>query len=342
MLDRYLAGYEPGQSEEFRFCDDPLRAHFRQDHVAALAKAYDFTMSVAVRRVDRPGDEYEKPTVQAPTWSFATAPALLGPADQSRYRYAVESECEVPTPGATASVLVPLEPEGWYEVYVLAKSDKPLKYEDGRLPGVTFRTSRWRTPEGMFAGLGFTVADQTTATVMTGDLAIPAGALAGAVEGSDQAFQEALLALGLDGWPAPDAPRLSRLWLAGDTGDWRFAGLMVESPEPVHRPGRVELEGLSLSMGRSGGSVGFDIRRRDRSGSRLIYLTPTPFQVVTRELIPFAGWPFAQQLAGMGWSQYRRITPQLVLKAAAILHEARTDVSASLVIPQLPAFAEDP
>jgi hypothetical protein len=95
-------------------------------------------------------------------------------------------------------------------------------------------------------------------------------------------------------------------------------------------------------MGRSGGSVGFDIRRRDRSGSRLIYLTPTPFQVVTRELIPFAGWPFAQQLAGMGWSQYRRITPQLVLKAAAILHEARTDVSASLVIPQLPAFAEDP
>ena len=53
-------------------------------------------------------------TVTPPTWSFATAPAVLGPADRSRYRYAVESECEVPTPGATASVLLPLEPEAWF------------------------------------------------------------------------------------------------------------------------------------------------------------------------------------------------------------------------------------
>ncbi len=62
MLERYLAGYEPTQSEEFRFCDDPLRAHFLQDHVAALAAVYGYTIAVAVRRVDRPGVElYHQP-----------------------------------------------------------------------------------------------------------------------------------------------------------------------------------------------------------------------------------------------------------------------------------------
>jgi hypothetical protein len=328
MIERYLAGYDPGQSEAFRFCDDPLRAHFLQDHVAALAKAYGFDLSVAVRCTERPGDEHAKPRLLAPIWSFATDPAFLSPTDQRRYRYAITSLCEVPKPGATASVKHPLLPEAWYEIYVLAAPENESAFEPGRLPGVTFRTSRWRTPEDMFAGLGFTIAGEPApAKVMMGDVAInpPAAIGAAVIEGDEQAYQNALLALGrdgwMDGWPVAEAPRLSRMWVPDGADGWLFAGLMVESPEPIHRPGRVDLVGLTLEMGNAGATIRFDIRRRDRSGSRLIYLTANPFRVITRELDG---------------------SPRLVLKAKSTLDTVSTDISGTLTIPLAPDFSEDP
>jgi hypothetical protein len=321
MIERYLAGYDPAQSEEFRFCDDPLRAHFHQDHVAALAHAYGFLMKVAVRRVDKAGAEYASPLLLQPLWAFATDPGYLSPVDQLRYKYAVESACAGPTPGATASVLTPLEPEAWYEVYVLAQSENG-DFEDGRLPGVTFRTSRWRKPEEMFAGLGFpTAGEPAPASLIVGDLVInsPAAVGAAVVEGDDQAYQRALQSLGLEGWPIAASARLSRLWVADADGSWLLAGIMIESPEPIHRPGRLDLTGLVFQTG-AGAPVSFDIRRRDRSGSRLICLTSGPIRVSA-----LAGGP-----------------PQIVLKARSTLNNAGTDLNGVLLIPPAPAFSEDP
>lgn len=56
---------------------------------------------------------------------------------------------------------------------------------------------------------------------------------------------------------------------------WLCAGVLIESPEPIHRPGRFEIRSLRLF---AGVDVVFDIRRRDRSGSRLLFATSTPFQ----------------------------------------------------------------
>jgi hypothetical protein len=337
MLQRYLAGYDPGQSEQFRFCDDPLRAHFLQDHIAALAKAYGFDLKVAVRRVDRPGPQYAAPQLLTPAWSFITDPSFLSETDRVRYVYAEESECSQPLPGSTATVTEPLEPQAWYDIFVLAQS-LDAAFADGTLPGVTFKTSRWRTPAEMMAGLGLTVAGgPAPAAVVTGDLAVQTpGSLAPAVaEDDDGAFEAALTSLGLDDWPPADSPRLSRLWTSEGAGSWLFAGLMVESPEPIHRPGRVELTGLSLDMGIAQGGISFDIRRRDRLGARLLYLTSTPFQVVTSEVVPiFLGFkPFPRRVS---------ISPQL------ILHTTRKDTSGtgpldgSLIIPAVPDFAGDP
>ena len=91
----------------------------------------------------------------------------------------------------------------------------------------------------------------------TGDLAItnPAALVPAVAEGDDQAFQNALVALGLDGWPLAEAPRLSHLWVPVEGGGWRFAGLMIELPEPIHRPGRFELDGLRLEMGNAGTAI---------------------------------------------------------------------------------------
>jgi hypothetical protein len=333
MIVRYLSGYEPGQSEEFRFCDDPLRAHFTQDHVPALAKAYGFTILVEVRRVDWQGPANDVALQIDPKWGFATNPNYLSDVDKLRYSYAVASKCNIPTPGATATVNIPLEPEVWYDIHLLAKADNNRDFLDGHLPGVTFKTSRWRTPQGMFAGLGFTTGGEPD--VMVGDLvvALPAALGTAVIEGDDQAFQNALLALGIEGWPVTDVPRLSRLWVPDPVGVWLFAGLMVESPEPIHRPGRVDLEGLTLDMRNAGSTISFDIRRRDRSGSRLIYLTSTPFAVVTSERIRIT--PNSPPL-------FRKITPQLVLKAKSTLDKASTTISGSLVIPLAPGFSEDP
>jgi hypothetical protein len=343
MLQRYLAGYDPGQSEMFRFCDDPLRAHFLQDHIAALAKAYDFDLQVAVQRVDRAGPAYASPLLMSPNWAFATDREFLGEVDKVRYDNAIASVCKTPTPGATASVNPPLEPEAWYDIHVQAKSAKPA-FADGKLPGVTFHTSRWRSPPDMLAGLGFTVAGQPApASVVTGDLAIgdPATFAPAVVEGDDQAFQNGLQALGLDGWPVAEAPRVSRLWMPTDPGNWRFAGVILESPEPIHRPGRFELGGLSLQMGAAGAAIRFDIRRRDRAGARLVYLTATPFRVVTRERIVFGRFPFPRQPENP-FPLFRTITPTLVLAGKSKLLSAVQDLSGALVIPAAPGFSEDP
>lgn len=322
MLERYLAGYEPGQSEEFRFCDDPVRAHFHQDHVAALAKAYGFDLKVAVRRVDRPGEEYKDPLLLPVKWTAALEPTVLSFADQIRYKYALESVCTAPTPGATASVLPPLEPEAWYEVYVLAEAENSSAFKDSRLPGITFKTSRWRTPQNLFAGLGFPTAGEPAPNdLIAGDLMIagPAAVGGGVIEGDDQAYQRALVALGLDGWPAAAVPRLSRMWVTNPAGGWLLAGLMIESPEPIYRPGRLELTGLALKIG-MGPEVAFDVLRRDRSGARLIYLASQPLQVDN-----LVGGP-----------------PQLLLKARSKFDRAVTDIRGTLSIPATPAFSEDP
>jgi hypothetical protein len=321
MLERYLAGYEPGQSVEFRFCDDPVRAHFKQDHAAALAKAYGFDLKVAVRRVDRPGPEYASAMLMPVTWTASLAPDLLSFADQVRFTYAAESACTTPKPGATASVLPPLETEAWYEVYMLAQAENPA-FNDSRLPGVTFKTSRWRTPQQLFAGLGFpTAGEPAPEDLIAGDLVIaaPAAVGGGVIEGDDQAYQRALVALGLDGWPAATSPRLSRMWMADAAGRWLFAGLMIESPEPVHRAGRLELSGLALKIG-AGPEVAFDVRRRDRSGARLIYLASQPFQVNN----PVGG------------------PPGLLLTGKSTFDGAVANLRGALSIPATPAFSEDP
>lgn len=348
MIERYLAGYEPGQSEPFRFCDDPLRAQFSQDHAPALAKAYGFTLSVAVRRVDAAGPAYANPLLITPTWAFADKPDFLLPTDKVRLSCALASVCDTPRPGATASAPTPLEPQAWYEIYVLATSDGEA-FDNARLRGVTFRTSRWRGPVDMFIGLGFKVAAQPGATVACGDLEVRARGAMGPGATTDQDFHDAMVMLGLEGWPLAQAPRLSRLWSLEADGTWLFAGLMVESPEPIARPGRIDLQDLTVQMGQAGAAVRFDTVHRDRSGSRLIFLANAPFRVVTQERLPAGPFghgrpPFGRDRPpfGLGGQTFRPITPTLVLNAAATLDQVTTAISGSLVIPPAPSFAEDP
>jgi hypothetical protein len=276
MLERHLLGYEPAQSELTRFRDDPLNAHFAVSHVAALADRYGFVLLLGLRRVDVPASPASDRQLAA-VWSPLTSASLATGLDKRRIDLAAASPCTLPGPGATLSAPPDtLAPEAWYEVYVLARA-KGAEVLDGKLPGVTFRTSRWQGSTDMLQELRFPTDGQG---LPDGDTEIAASPALGpaTVTDSDAAFDAALDALGLEGWPASAGARVSVLWSRAAGPTWLCAGVLVESPEPVHRPGRVEVKALKLNMGLVvGAGVTFDLCRRDRAGNRHLFLTSTPF-----------------------------------------------------------------
>ncbi|MDX8464597.1 hypothetical protein RFM26_02715 [Mesorhizobium sp. VK23B] len=329
MIARYLAGYEPAQGERFRFRRDRLRAHFKKGHTSALLDAYGFTLGLALRCTSRPGEEHANPTPLELAWGAISDAAWLDPIDKRRLAIALEADCPAPLPGATASAQVDLLPDAWYEVYVEANSSGGGK---GRLPGVSFHTSRWTDPHDMFAGLGFDVttgAHPQARPVLIGDLEVPTVAVAAGGSG-DIAFTGALAKLGLEGWPVAEAPRLSWLWTrATPNGDWLFAGLMVESPEPLERPERLQLRPARLDMGFN---TNVTFATWSDSGSfRVLFVPNAPFPVVDHEVFAFPEGPVSHA-----------VTPKVTMQAASIEGGGQSLVSGSIVLPLKPGFAEDP
>lgn len=274
MLERHLRGYEPRQSEIDRFAGDPVAIHFGVGHIAALANAYGFEVKCVARRIDvSPAVEADQ--VQSGQLEWNSESHYLLDSEVARVKAYAASPCNVPPPGAKLVARHVLARQAWYEVFALAKStDRSV--EDGALPGVTFRTSRWADGREMLAALHFLPGP---AGLATGGIALaPDAPLSPAkVVGDDSAFDAFLLALGLESWPIATAPRVSLLWRPDPAGSWRCAGVFVESPEPIHRAGRIEVQRLTLHMGQDGAGVTFDIHRRDRSGTRLILATSNPF-----------------------------------------------------------------
>lgn len=273
MLVRHLRGYEPYQSELHRFANDPVRVHFAHGHVAALAGAYGFDLLCGLRRLDAPATEEADRFIVPELRSPASTDFLTGPAKTIAKTY-LESPCQLAPPGLVLHAPVQLTRSTWYEVYVHAKSKNPNTMPDGSIPGVSFRTSRWGDGAEMLAALRFPVAGTPGAAHGGAALRPDAVLTPQSIESDDSAFDALLLHLGLDGWPSAAEPRVSVLWREMGM-QWRCVGVLIESPEPIHRPGRFHVDMLQLRMGTT--SAVFDVRARDRSGSRLLFATTAPF-----------------------------------------------------------------
>jgi len=364
LIERYFGDYTPAQSELFRFYNDPLSAHFTQDHVVALAKAYGFDLKLAVRRVDRPGQAYDKPVFLDMVYAPLANTSVLSDA-QKRFVAAVDaSPCLQPKPGRTGTSSGALEPSAWYELYVAAMEGSD---EAGRLRGVTFRTSRWPDPEKMLSDV-LTGKGTLQRPYLRGDLRVSEAKVNG-LRGApalddDRAFEQATLALGADGWPACEDPRLSWMWVpAADDEAYRLVGVMIESPEPLERSGRVAIDQrVDLLMGRYSQSGALVLARRDRAGCRLLFIATQPITVRTwdfatrpalslrrLQFMEFPQGPATGALNksfetsgphgfGLGQSLTRRILPALVFRAKAIGPAKNLEQIVALNV--LPSFAE--
>ena len=274
MLERHLLGYEPAQSELQRFAHDPVKVRFSPGHVALLAGAYKFDLLCALRRLDQP-EAVEADQFLVPSLAWATSTAQMHVSDAVIAQAYIASACGL-APNAVDLLAKPmLTRDTWYEVFVLAKSQRE-GVMDGRLPGVSFRTSRWANGEEMMQGLHFPISGAGHAD---GGIALPPDTMLKpqVSEGDDGAFDAFLISLGLEGWPAASEPRASLVWLPpiAPNLSWRCAGLMLESPEAIHRPMRFEVIELQLVMGAA--KIDFNVRWRDRSGSRLLIAASLPF-----------------------------------------------------------------
>lgn len=326
MLQRHLLGYNPAQSELQRFANDPVQIHFAPGHVALLAGAYKFELLCALRRLDQPAakepDQLFTPKLFAPINSaqMAGSAAIIAQAY-------IDSACGLAANGVVLHTDMKLTRDTWYEVFALAKS-KTAGVEDGRLPGVSFRTSRWADGAEMLQGLRFL---RSGAGQADGGVALLPGTVltARTSEGDDGTFDAFLASVGLDGWPAAAAPRASLLWLPpplppAPAAPWRCAGLLLESPEAIHRTGRFLVDGLDLVMGPS--VVNFDLRLRDRSGSRLLFATTKPF--VPRRTRRGVVFPF--------------VMPRLRLRCTDLpIAAPKVTLQGLLEVPLQPSFAEE-
>src|SRR5579859_3811055 len=256
-------------------------------------------------------------------------PAFATGLDRRRIEVYAASACELPRPGASlSSPPAGLDALAWYEVYVQATS-RDAGVENGRLPGVSFRSSRWLGATDMLKDLRFPVDANGTPD---GDIEVPAQAalLPAALPDSDASFDAALDALGLQGWPPASGPRVSVLWKrSADFATWLCAGILVESPEPVHRAGRVDVSGLRLEAGVLAAPLTFDTVRRDRSGSRQLFLTATPFQ------------PRAYSVPGVIELQSPRLALDVIDTPPGSAGPGPT-VTGRLALPVRPTFAGEP
>ena len=269
MLLRYLGGSEPGQGEVDRFWADPIRFHWTVGHVPRLALAFGWTLLAVVRRVDAGEDAAKE--VRPVKLLAPTNPKFLTAGARRRAAVAATAPCPVPVEGGTWQAAAELVPQSWYEAHVRAAKAGAA---DVALPGVTFRTSRWRDAPDMLAGLGFPAQGRGVAA---GDLPVPAGKAATlAAARGDGAFDDALRQLGFDSWSsAVSAPRVSLMWEPAGTG-WALAGVLIESPEPIERAGRTANAALNPALA-PGQFAAFGVKRVDGSGGRLLFLATQPF-----------------------------------------------------------------
>ncbi|HEX5927896.1 MAG TPA: hypothetical protein VFY48_00715 [Solirubrobacterales bacterium] len=242
---RYVAGSEPS-GELPPLLDDPVRVFFTVDYLPALLRAYGYEARIEVHPTDvAPGSLHfdpHAPNVVAGIEMVSWIGGLLRPTEEVIVGAVGASPCVPDTSlgGLAAEVKAGLEPETAYDLTLRARPGGGG--EDSVISRFHFRTSRYRDTAELLGALGFEAGAAVGAPppdVLLDSWSQPDGA-----PYDDFALQRTLTGIGLDPWPLSAAPRATTLW-ARPYADaaWHLAGLLLEAPEPIARPGRIEVSG---------------------------------------------------------------------------------------------------
>jgi hypothetical protein len=244
-LARYLSSYTPADRSQDWYLDDPLIANFDQDHVDQLAALYGYTLDLQCQRTDGPPQSPADPdpwlVTLNPVWRELADIDVLDPLDK-RYLTEIDPAASCPVFKAGASLgaaAEDLQPQATYQLQV-AFTPSGGAPPAAPLAGVIFSTSRYHNPDAQIADLGF---GSPAAGQPNGQLLVDTAPLPPA-QACDSALAGALELLGVDGWPLPSSGRTSVLW-ARET--LALVGVLIESPEPLAREGRVDVVSLHVN-----------------------------------------------------------------------------------------------
>jgi hypothetical protein len=267
-LTRYVCGMSPADGADFVFRDDPMRVHYAVGYVEALAAKYGRKLELRVRRVDPPPGQTTTgfvdwkmlATILGPLLDMSELPAVDQRWNAEVRNLAIRANpCFAPEVGATATAAVQLEPRAHYELRLMAMKSGETPVEIRR---VVFTTSRYRDPMGLLVAIGFAGPSPAKEVLVPSTGALPT------LGDGDAAQEAAFRALGLDPWPVAKGPAVYALWEPAGQIPW-LRGVLLELDEPIHRPGRLEITGLS-----AGGHTCFVLR--NASGTRVLGLFATP------------------------------------------------------------------
>jgi hypothetical protein len=270
-LGRYVGGFEPVDGTVDHFLGDPVQVLFSVDHLPDLAAVYEERLSIVAIRTEGPPDEggAEPGTIlgliaaiilgrPAPTEILPrpVTTSHLTTLDAARSAFVdgspADPSCRIRRPGMAVEPLGRLVPRSTYRLGVhIDAAPQGLPPEPAgshaAVASSMFRTSRYGGPRDLLAALAFTAGGGVPlAGIPLPDSALATlPGLAAAGDGSDR-FEEALGGIGLAGYAAPAEPRASMLWVRGADSAWQAAGLLLECPESINRPGRATIGTIRL------------------------------------------------------------------------------------------------
>ncbi|WP_406458015.1 hypothetical protein OG782_35005 [Streptomyces sp. NBC_00876] len=284
-LERYILSWMPADKAGSWFADDPVGVQLEVSHVPDLAAAYDHDTLVRVRRTDPTRghpDPFEEQAFPATSFWQAAVSALQSQADLRLYEATTAAgSCPYPGPGATLGGRPALQQLSGYELslaFPFLDSAGSGQSGGAAIRGGVFTTSRYRSPHALLAGLGF-VPEGAEGGAISGDLRVDAIPVAVRDTTADGALEHALALLALDRSAPAHEARTTALW-TDDNGTWALHGVLLEAPEPIHRPdslGLVNFGGRLRVNGLSCGGQSFPGIIRSASGDRLLFLTARPF-----------------------------------------------------------------
>ncbi len=280
-IARYLIGFAPENADAPpHLLDDALQAAFEVDHVEQLLAAYGRDLVFTLRRTDPPAGSVEDgplPLIPVNLRRTALPPARLDTVD-GRVITALRADprclaTNVNTGGVALSIHAELESDAQYDLMLFAPPVGQSADESVLVARTHFRSSRYADVKAMLEGLGFAL-DPEVAPFIPFDFVVADGAAMPAPDptASDAALEDALRTLGMDPWPVVGFGRTVAIWRPGAAaGEYRLAGLLLESPEPIERGERCGI----VQAGVSGGSTNMLLMpsRASTAGTRVLLAT---------------------------------------------------------------------